>query len=765
MKRLISSLLVMLLLLCGCQSGQKAAGEASTEFGNHYRGTYHTVSATDCPDYFCVAGDRIYTFSFADPQGRIRSWALDGSGETGFAMPYMSADYFDGTPEQQNVYGMFPGDDCLYVLEFATTYTESEAGGAAIRSFRYYILLHTLELSGEERSAVDLSAALLPPGNGYPDDLQEVCVLPEGEIYALKFGPGLDVLAPDGTKKLSLGSEIGYCSFITPQGGPVLLECDGTIYTVNFEKQTLDRRCSLPEVGFSGFYSGVDGFDFTYSNGMSLFGVSLQTGETTQLLTFLNCGVDAATMVELLPTEEGMQTIHLDRSANSWGIHTLTRDSGGSGDKTVLTLASAAGSLDDSIHRAILRFNQTSPDYCIEVRDYAKYATVEDSAGGISVLATELISGKTPDVFVTDGLDLEAYAARGILEDLWPYIDADTELGGRDALVLPVFQAMSHRNGALYQIAPDFSISAFVANRQVVGEDTTLTLEAVEQLCAQRGGAFTVFGDYSRTNAMYLAAYHAVEDYVNWEEKTCAFDSPEFRQLLTFIMEHFAADGYPSGGAYAYYTAVAAGEQLLASARIYGFHEMQILNSIFRGTEAFVGWPGEQGGGTAFSISGGLALCAASEHKDAAWDFMRLVLTEENQLGDGEPTQTFHTNKRAFDIGLEKAMFAGYVTDEHGEQVLDADGEPIPESPGRVMVESSDGSLLSFELEYMTREQADRLMALIEGTTKLRTCDESIFTIFSEELNALFSGKQDIDQTAKAIQNRAELYIAEQGAG
>lgn len=720
------------------------------------------MSAAACPDCFCVAGERIYTSSSADT-GVIRSCALDGSGETSFAMPYMSADYFDGTPMLQNVYGMFAGDGCLYVLEFTSAYTESETGGVMIRSSHFYLLLHTLELSGEERSVLDLSAALLPPGNGYPDDLQKLYVSLEGEVYALKFGGGLDILAPDGTKKLSLGSEIGYCDLLTPQGGPVLLERDGTIYTVNLEKQTLDRRCSLPGMSCSGFYSGVEGYDFTYSNGTSLFGVKLETGETALLLTFLNCGVDAATMAEVLPTDEGMQTIHLDRSASSWGIHTLSRASGGSDSKTVLTLASAAGELDDSIHRAILRFNQTSPDYCIEVRDYARYATVEDSAGGISVLATELISGKTPDIFVTDGLDLDAYAARGILEDLWPCIDSDTELGGRDALVLPVLQAMSHRSGALYQIAPDFSISAFVANREIIGEDTALTLAGVDELCAAQGEDFTVFGDYSRTNAMYFTAYHALEDYVNWEEKTCSFDSPEFRQLLTFIMEHFAADGYPASGSYAYYTAVATGQQLLTSAAIFGFHEMQIINSIFHGTETFVGWPGEQNGGTAFSIYGGLALCAASEHKEAAWEFMRLVLTEENQLGDGEPTQTFHTNKRAFEIGLEKAMFAGYVTDERGEKVLNAAGEPIPESPGRVMVQSSDGSFLSFELENMTREQANRLTTLIKGTTKLRTCDESIFTIFAEELNALFGGQQDIDQTAKAIQHRVELYIAEQG--
>lgn len=441
----------------------------------------------------------------------------------------------------------------------------------------------------------------------------------------------------------------------------------------------------------------------------------------------------------------------------------LKRYEGESGDsKTVLTPACATVELDSGIPRAIVKFNRMSTDYRIELKDYSKYDTAEDSTGGISVLTTEILSGKTPDMFITTGIDTETYASRGILEDLWPYINGDTALGGRDTLILPVFNALSSKNGALYQIASGFTISTFVANKELVGDGSALSTENIKKLASGQNEEFTVLGDYSRANALYLSAYHALDDYVDWEAASCSFDSPEFKDLLTFIMDNFSADGYPSMGPYTYYTNVAAKKQLLAQANIYSFSDIQILNSIFKGNEVFVGWPGSKGSVAAFDVYGGLAMCSACEHKDATWEFMRIILTEENQLSGTSNYITFPTNKNAYEIGLEKAKFAGYVTDENGENVLDANGNPILQTQGSVMIQSFDGNNITFDIENMTDEQAEALMSLINSTTGLNNCDENIFDIFVDEVNSLFEGRQDIDKTAKAIQSRVEIYVSEQ---
>lgn len=772
MKKLTAFLLaVLLLLLCGCQNNslntgkQPTAGSLAAKFENiHYRSEYHTVSGTACMNCYCAANDKIYYCYYpdgvnSDTSAKIYFCNYDGSDEQYFEMPYTSEEYFDEEEIAfQSVNGMYKGEDCLYILEFVQTQSPD------FINFYAYSFLHTVDFSGNELSVIDITDLLMPAGIDSFYDIQELFISADGDIYMLKTSFGLDVFTADGTKKLSLGSEIGFGNLIPLFDGSVLVENNGKIHAINFENQRLDEQCSLTSVLYNKFYCGVEDFDFTYSNGASLFGVNIKSGEEVQLLTFINCGVDSSDMVNTVPTEDGMLIIHNDMENKNWGISVLNRYEGESGDdKTVLTLACATVELDSGVSRAIVKFNQMSTDYRIEIKDYSKYDTAEDNTGGLSVLTTEILSGKTPDMFITTGIDIDSYAARGILEDLWPYIDSDTALGGRDALILPVFNAISSKNGALYQIASGFAISTFIANKELVSDGSNLSTENIKKIVSGQNEEFTVFGDYSRTNAKYFSAYHALDDYVDWETKSCSFDSPEFKDLLTFIMDNFSADGYPSMGTYTYYTNVADKKQLLAQANIYSFNDMQILNSIFKGNGVFVGWPGSKSGVAAFDVYGGLAMCSACEHKDAVWEFMRIILTEENQLSGTSNYTTFPTNKSAFEIGLEKAKFAGYVTDENGETVLDVNGNPILQTHGSVMIQSSDGSAMTFVIDNMTDEQAETLMSLINDTEKLSDYDANIFDIFVDELNSLFEGKQDIDKTAKAIQSRVEIYVSEQG--
>lgn len=49
-------------------------------------------------------------------------------------------------------------------------------------------------------------------------------------------------------------------------------------------------------------------------------------------------------------------------------------------------------------------------------------------------MSTEIATGNIPDILYLGGLPARRLETQGILEDLWPYIEADPELG-RDALM------------------------------------------------------------------------------------------------------------------------------------------------------------------------------------------------------------------------------------------------------------------------------------------------------------------------------------------
>ena len=70
----------------------------------------------------------------------------------------------------------------------------------------------------------------------------------------------------------------------------------------------------------------------------------------------------------------------------------------------------------------------------------------------------------------------DAYARKGYLEDLWPWIDGDQELGGREALMEHALECVSV-DGKLYKVSPAFTIVTLAARSDLVGRRTGWTLE------------------------------------------------------------------------------------------------------------------------------------------------------------------------------------------------------------------------------------------------------------------------------------------------
>lgn len=91
-------------------------------------------------------------------------------------------------------------------------------------------------------------------------------------------------------------------------------------------------------------------------------------------------------------------------------------------DKTVLTLACYY--LDWEVRKYVVEFNKSNPDYRITITDYSQYDTDEDYTAGITKLNTDIVSGKMPDILLlNDNIPVESYAAKGLFEDLYFYID------------------------------------------------------------------------------------------------------------------------------------------------------------------------------------------------------------------------------------------------------------------------------------------------------------------------------------------------------
>ena len=419
------------------------------------------------------------------------------------------------------------------------------------------------------------------------------------------------------------------------------------------------------------------------------------------------------------------------------------------GEKTVLTFATL--NLDSQTRGQIINFNRSNGKYRIEIRDYSGYGTDGDNAAGLTKLNTEIAAGNVPDILDTRGLPIRQYGAKGILEDLWPYIEKDPDIG-RAGLVESVFRA-AQQDGKLYQVFDSFTIATAAGDPKVVGDRMSWTLDELLAALQTMPEGCQIFGEGNTKNSMLeLSVLRSLDRFVDWEKGQCSFDSQEFIDALrlcdTFPLEFDWSkvdwESYQTD-----FERLRAGKQMLYSEDLMCFEDMQMLDTLFGGKAAFVGYPTDGGCGSAFRLDRGrvMALSSTCRDKEGAWSFLReLLLPQES--GE-EWFFCFPANRRDFDAMAEKAMRREMVEDENGEQVELAHGGVT-------------GTGFSLDFYAMTQEQLDRFNALCDAIDTTAESSDGVADIVRSAAQAFFNGDESAEETARQIQSRVKLYLGEQ---
>ena len=400
------------------------------------------------------------------------------------------------------------------------------------------------------------------------------------------------------------------------------------------------------------------------------------------------------------------------------------------------------------------------------MQDYSEYNEViaspgsytEDSSSALLKLNTELLSGNLPDLIDVSGgeLPVAQYAAKGFLEDLMPYLNRDSAVSP-NKLMESVLNAVK-TDGKLYQLPTSFQVVSAAGKREIVGGYESWTTDEVEDALKKLPEGATVFNvDYTKSHVLYLCASGALNRFVDWQAGTCSFDTDEFKSILSFATTfpdefdttNFDFDEYQSD-----YRRVGQGQQLLANIAFAGFDDIYYQFAAMDNDVCFVGYPGASDGlGSGFVPLGSICMTTACKDKDGAWGFIRSLLSMDAQM----QSPAFPMLKSAFEQQAQAAMQQDYVTDESGNQVLDANGDPIP-----VILYTVGFFSETVDVYAVTPEQYKAVCDLIDRTTSVFTFDENLMNILSEEAAAYFAGAKTPDETTAMIQNRASLYIAEQ---
>ncbi len=410
-------------------------------------------------------------------------------------------------------------------------------------------------------------------------------------------------------------------------------------------------------------------------------------------------------------------------------------------DKEVLVFAQLTGSnSDQTVRRDVIdRFNRSHDDVQIVVKDYSYSAT---DGQGPDRLLVEMASGQVPDIIDLGGpLPLYQMVKKGYLEDLWPYIENDPELGREGVLENPL--KLSEVDGGLYMLFGKVEINTMVSSPELVGDRTGWTLQELRDAFAAMPEGSTVLSfNTSREEIAGSLLRYSADAYVDREAGTCSFDDPSFRSLMEFVqMLPGIEEVEEEIGGIDYIDVLRdarsrqqKGLQLLEEIDL-TFRELQLQDMLWGGRCALIGYPTEDGSnGSTFRPRGPqLGISASCENKEAAWEFVRTVMTgPAGSLTDTPLKREQYEIKRNTSMTVKAPVDFDPVTHEE-----------ITAPP-------------------LTEERAREFDDFFNSIDKIEIWDGPLMNLIYEICDPYFAGARDLDETIRLLQNRVGLYLSEQ---
>ncbi|MCM1125985.1 MAG: extracellular solute-binding protein [Lachnospiraceae bacterium] len=508
------------------------------------------------------------------------------------------------------------------------------------------------------------------------------------------------------------------------------------------ESKTLGEKIGgLKEAyGSQNFYKGTSKSILISSENVSLFDIETATEE--KLFGWIDVDVNSNYIDKIGELSDGrIWAVYQDYEAESSKSELLIvqkADASQAVQKEEITFGTVG--IDYDVKRLIINFNKSNEKYRIVVKDYS----TEDWETGVTQFQADLTTANCPDLIDVRRLNYSMYANKGILEDLYPYMEKSGLK--KEDFVESVLRAYEI-DGKLYAMIPEFYVSTVMAKKSVVGDIDGWTLTEMLDF-AEANNPEYLFSYGSRYSIFYSCIYNNIDEFVDWETGKCNFDGEEFIRTLEFAAK------YPDPEEEMYieqeegtYARLKANKILLMDSSVSSVQQFQMYQGMFGEEIAFVGYPNHERRGNLIMPSGTcIGISSKSKNKDGAWEFIQSMLSEENQKA---ADWGFPVLKSALEQQFEEDMTPEYYEDENGEKV-----ETTKTSWGY--------DDFDIDIYAAKQEEVDAVRRLIDSADKLySSADGQLNTIISEEADPFFKGQKSAADVAKIIQNRIQTYVNE----
>lgn len=474
--------------------------------------------------------------------------------------------------------------------------------------------------------------------------------------------------------------------------------------------------------------TGTNGYDFYYYDDDFLWGVKGNT--TEEIINWTNS--DFPNGIHACKALENGQFIaypfSFTNQSELWLLNKRTEQE--IENMQLLTLATLE--LPMQLEMAVAEHNRQSTDYRIYIHDYAKYNEdpYDNNTGGMDKFKEDMLSGVVADMICTDNLNFDSLANKGLFEDWYGLMQADEEFNKEDYLT-NFFE--SYQSGKkLLRLGVDFSVSTAIAKTKYVGKEQGITPSELMELSKTLPEGMTLYEIIDREILVTNYLHGMQNTYIDREKAKCYYNTQDFKDMLTLFAS--LPDNYRSRLTELCYR----NDKVLLYRTSIGkpidYHT--IARTTFLDEEfTLIGNPthAEEGNGGVFGTSFTLSLNTQSTQQEAAWEFMKYLLSPEYQR-KFEYTMPVHlpTLEKEMVTATKQTMAKAYF---NGTEV---------------------------NIGAATEDEMAILMDYIKGIKESYFHDTVVYNILMEETEKLLAGDCTVDAAAEMIQSRVSLYLSEQ---
>lgn len=400
------------------------------------------------------------------------------------------------------------------------------------------------------------------------------------------------------------------------------------------------------------------------------------------------------------------------------------------------------------MYKAVSAFNQAQEKYFVKIEIYSSYDR----------FLIDIARKQGTDLYnLYQGVSAQLLARKGILEDLTPYFENSNAIS-RDDIVDAVWRAGSV-DDRLYFLIPGFTCQGILVEK---GYTRDGAWSGKDYINLGKKYPDSMLNNTIRNPSSQILSElpEYMTAFIDWEDKTCRFDSDEFIALLEDL-KALSDYNYEAVDQNAPLAELIHGKVYLSklvSLRMNpGMSDYRDIMEAFGDDYEIAGYPTADGSlRYAMDFYDQIyGMNAGAENKEGAWAFFEYLVSEEYQQPSPPNDMSGYDSLLGVRFPARKDAL---------EQGLQANVNYVADPNDRVIYHTNQYTKERASEEYtgFTEEDKQKILHIIDNSfRKTFDKDYTLLNILFEESDPFFQGDKSAKDVAKIIQSKVSLYLAE----